>query len=430
MEGAVKNFTVPKSTFNNFNQFGYDPHGTQSTEVVEFYKQVCSSVSTKPWPKRKLPPNLWTAHSWRRDDRTDDNSFFQRDFSRYPGPGGPTYLGQRWQGTTSFVFGANIDIPVSWFDDVDQAALTNRLLGKVKQMKWNAANSLGEVRQTVDMIAKTANRIASAYAKLRKAMWVEGLPKTRAQVEALRILGRRRPNGLPKKNVLTDSATRQKREVDLANAWLEIQYGWKPLLSDVYEAVQSIQRPRYFMNYARVTSQVDQTLQVTSNGLNSTTGAYQRRVTTCRWHVSRSKTVEFRLSDDFGKHLNSLGLTNPLSLAWELTPYSFVVDWFLPIGNWLDGLDATFGAQFVKGMDGNYNTRDQVFKISCDPYDYPSWGGTGGGSGTAKWVAKVFVRTPFGSFPSPALAFKSPVSVGHAQNALALLTQTFLGRRK
>jgi hypothetical protein len=36
----------------------------------------------------------------------------------------------------------------------------------------------------------------------------------------------------------------------------------------------------------------------------------------------------------------NLGLTDPLSVAWELIPYSFVVDWFVPIGTYLDNLNA------------------------------------------------------------------------------------------
>jgi hypothetical protein len=35
----------------------------------------------------------------------------------------------------------------------------------------------------------------------------------------------------------------------------------------------------------------------------------------------------------------SLGLTDPLSVVWEIIPYSFVVDWFLPVGTYLENLN-------------------------------------------------------------------------------------------
>jgi hypothetical protein len=39
----------------------------------------------------------------------------------------------------------------------------------------------------------------------------------------------------------------------------------------------------------------------------------------------------------------AVGLTNPALVAWELVPYSFVIDWFLPIGNWLTAIAPLVG---------------------------------------------------------------------------------------
>lgn len=36
-----------------------------------------------------------------------------------------------------------------------------------------------------------------------------------------------------------------------------------------------------------------------------------------------------------------LGFTNPAAVLWEATPFSFVVDWFLPIGDYLKTLDGS-----------------------------------------------------------------------------------------
>jgi hypothetical protein len=32
---------------------------------------------------------------------------------------------------------------------------------------------------------------------------------------------------------------------------------------------------------------------------------------------------------------NKLGFVNPGVIAWELVPFSFVIDWFVPVGNFL-----------------------------------------------------------------------------------------------
>ena len=34
----------------------------------------------------------------------------------------------------------------------------------------------------------------------------------------------------------------------------------------------------------------------------------------------------------------SLGLINPSTVAWERLPWSFVIDWFIPIGSYLDSV--------------------------------------------------------------------------------------------
>lgn len=43
--------------------------------------------------------------------------------------------------------------------------------------------------------------------------------------------------------------------------------------------------------------------------------------------------------------LDQCGLINPLSVAWELVPFSFVVDWFLPIGTYINSMSDYAGTR-------------------------------------------------------------------------------------
>lgn len=45
--------------------------------------------------------------------------------------------------------------------------------------------------------------------------------------------------------------------------------------------------------------------------------------------------------------MQSLGLVNPLSVAWDLVPWSFVIDWFTGIGTFLGGLTDMYGLLVV-----------------------------------------------------------------------------------
>lgn len=53
-----------------------------------------------------------------------------------------------------------------------------------------------------------------------------------------------------------------------------------------------------------------------------------------------------------------MGLTNPLEVTWELLPFSFVADWFLPIGDYVSILDSTLG-YILKGGTNTVSRRIQ-----------------------------------------------------------------------
>jgi hypothetical protein len=48
---------------------------------------------------------------------------------------------------------------------------------------------------------------------------------------------------------------------------------------------------------------------------------------------------------------------NPAELAWEVIPFSFVVDWAIPIGDTLSALDALRGVTGIQGTESAKYTR-------------------------------------------------------------------------
>jgi hypothetical protein len=134
-------------------------------------------------------------------------------------------------------------------------------------------------------------------------------------------------------------------------------------------------------------------------------------------HINHRCKLWYRLDDSTLYRLNQLELINPAEIAWELLPYSFVVDWFLPVGNVLSAWSATWGLSYV---DGVITSRAQ---------------GSAGGlnrvlsdvtrqSGGFTWlVDQTGIRREVVTSPSPFLYFKSPFSTTHVVSALALLRQ-------
>lgn len=276
-------------------------------------------------------------------------------------------------------------------------SLIPRLYDKVKNQDVNLAQALAEYRQSTGMFVETLTRLGRALLKLKK----------------LDLVGASRlvfPKG-PK---------------DLANDWLLLQYGIKPLLSDIDGAAKMLAQPedRYFDIIVRGKKDVPAEV-VSSEG-----GTYGCLTTSASIVSSGSVEVVYKVRlrvDSITRDLSRLGLGNLNSVAWEVIPFSFIADWVLPIGDYLNNTDAFSGLTVVSShktvtyKETNFYAR--------------SFGGSGNGYTTSAascgfsnemiMVERV-VDIPIPPLPRP--SFKNPLSAGHFANALALFIQLKKGK--
>lgn len=112
---------------------------------------------------------------------------------------------------------------------------------------------------------------------------------------------------------------------DLGGAWLEYHLGWKPLIGDIHSGLDVLQRglPPFRVR-GRARGQKYKLIQ-------DTWDLYYYQEQDLRVQYLASVTV----SDPNLWRANQLGLINPAVVLWELVPFSFVVDWFLPVGDFL-----------------------------------------------------------------------------------------------
>lgn len=182
---------------------------------------------------------------------------------------------------------------------------------KVLDQDFNAPIFIAEGRKTVDLIVDRARSLSRAYSAFRK-----GKPE-----QVRRALGLN-----PGKSHRT---------------WLEYKYGWMPVLMDIHGAAKTLATlsPKRdihtFRARVRKTSIVRDTMnQPLRNG---------QRVTEARaWVTVRVHNPNLTVA-------NRLGLLNPLSVAWELIPFSFVADWFVNIGDCISELTAWNGVTILTG---------------------------------------------------------------------------------
>lgn len=101
--------------------------------------------------------------------------------------------------------------------------------------------------------------------------------------------------------------------------------------------------------------------------------------------------------------VNQLGLLNPASLAWELVPFSFVIDWALPIGPVLQALTAPAGLRFVNGSISRKLNASGPYRISHHWGD--GYTDISRSEGSGVFTYRGYSRESLGSWPRPGIWF-------------------------
>lgn len=305
-----------------------------------------------------------------------------------------------------------------------------KALARVKSMKINLAQAFGERQQTARLIQTSVNRfltaaIAVKNGRVKHAANVLGLTKEKRELYNQGKRPKRR-----RQQTFPEAVGRQRD--NLADWWLELQYGWKPLLSDIYGAAEHIAYSYYAQRPLRATarvSDVQRRIQVPKGILAGPYSQNEQFGEFCDSIFESRSTVILEFTEDatWCDAMSRTGLTNPALLAWELLPYSFVVDWFVPLGAYLSAMDAGSGLNFKRGMCYTVTKQLDVTNWRKVKSDAPLNGYTttlSGNQATRRRETKV--RTIYGSFPFPKFPDLQPkVGVEKALTSLSLLNQVF-----
>lgn len=276
---------------------------------------------------------------------------------------------------------------------------------RMKNMKVDLGVAFAERKATSRMLGDTARRLALAARDLQRGSFRD----------AARRLGIRGDPGKP-------------RGSNWTNHWLQLQYGWKPLLSDVYGSCDALSKRE--KSDWRVTAKASRRESTSKTYGPTNQGSTRNGDYSYACGVELRKGVFVRIDaipdNDLKMSLSSLGVTNPLLVAWELVPYSFVVDWAFPVGNWLSSLDAMLGYTQAYTSTSYYN--------KCN---WTSWGLS------KRWSSTNYIEADFdgskeclwhsraassGVPQAKPPGLKDPRSLGHMANGLALLAQAFARR--
>jgi hypothetical protein len=225
--------------------------------------------------------------------------------------------------------------------------LTNKARAKmVDQLGASAAigETIGEYKQLQGMLGTKFGAIAGSLKQLSRgnlagAILALGQPVSTGLGSRLlkkykgNPIAARRTRRRVKARVYTPTVTSFAPFSAASKVWLELHFGWAPLVQDIYAIIDLLTSP---------------TLKGVATGKASKTVPWSHNQTSypggARYSYQGVHTTRYRVlcQTDWEVHnpnlflANRLGLVNAASIAWNLVPLSFLIDWFASVNQVLD----------------------------------------------------------------------------------------------
>ena len=204
------------------------------------------------------------------------------------------------------------------------------LFRSVSQSRYRGI-ALAEAKETYKGIAVQTIALIRAYTAARRGNWREAL------------------------RYLALNENKKFKSKDIASRWLELQFGWLPLLADIHDAYNDLMHVKLQKGLRLRAQRTVGTSLACSSRFPGQTGTFQGTRT-----ISQKWVIWFEISDPRLAWVSSLGLLNPLGIVWEKTGFSFLLDWLVPVGNMLESLTAPLGCSFLSGTITDKSTGSGV----------------------------------------------------------------------
>ena len=264
---------------------------------------------------------------------------------------------------------------VDYRDDWPDWATDLRL--KVKDEAINLGATVAEYKQSANMFGSAAKGVVNAWRAFRRGKFLK-----------------------------------RKTTCDISAAHLIYDYGVAPLMSDMFDSYEALryrlERPvyrRYFFKQRKDPY----------HSTASSTGPYYTTEYDINAEMDQYISAHVRLDLD---KASMFTLGNPLEIAWELVPYSFVVDWFIPIGDTLIALDA------LKAVDDIMVSvvRKRYWYQEARPVGEDAWGNPIGCLQPGTYTYHDHQRIATSTVPLPSIPkFNLNATTSKLLNAVSLL---------
>lgn len=274
-------------------------------------------------------------------------------------------------------------------------------------------------RKSYQMLIHYLQLAADAHSKIKKTFkrgvrWLNNHPD-----ESLKTIGhrRRRARARYRRNASDRRIKAELRVLDEASgAILAYRYGVAPLMSDIAATAKVL------------SSEPKDSVQLRKTAFTGWGGRWGNIVylgdTSMDFKGTERCTLRGNCAVSNPNLLlaNRLGIINPQTWAWDAMPWSFVLDWWLPVGTFLSNFTASVGLEFTdvsvtRTRDGSgtlakWNMSETSY-LGKSHYD------------TVRFVVKRKERSA-GPLPLPfSVPYGTGLGIQRAQNAFALIMQFF-----
>lgn len=295
------------------------------------------------------------------------------------------------------------------FSDNDVIECINKLAENVQGHKLNPSQAYAELDKSALSIGNAAAKFGNYLKLLGQGRYKDALRVLKSDVlpvPSTSGLSRQTQLYTPKqslRNVIVPSVE------EIASKHLSYVYEWSPILSDVHNAAEAFAAATHFSRTERVTALVS------------------REYKTSAESSARSSKTSVKLITDittaFENPLPTYDNIDPLQVAWERVPLSFVFDWFVPVSNMLQAKAniSTMGGLIMKCRKSR-TTSDRWAEPIKMYENGVGWKQTLVGSCNRKtyhFQRHLLDQTAFGI--AAMLSFNGRFSKAHALNGTALV---------
>lgn len=299
------------------------------------------------------------------------------------------------------------------FDGSTALRAQAKCLEAIRNHDFYAGEALAEVDESVRAVLGTLRNLTKTMVALSKRDYAGVIRGVNAAIQSTP------PSKRGGRRAEPSQFKKQLRSGDLSSVWLSFQFGWLPLVDSVFAAIDALDGRHEKLRSTLYTGRATAPLRSKSFSIDPTKDPSIGVVT-------ENYTVRVLVHSSISPWTLA-GFTKQAwaSVVWERIPFSFIFDYFIPVGqmlqNWAELSNVSKALQVVRFKSIHGETRPTYADASLLP-SHPT--NTAWKTGWSNWDAVSLVRTidPADTMILPSIKpIHKIASTGHLLNSAALV---------